>query len=431
MVVVVEELRALHPLRAALSKYLRAGGRIILTVFLAVLGWHWAYRSSLVYVAVTEPVAGQAFAEALRVSVSQFHRIAECRVELRRPDDSVVVQATGLSVEWPVEGIDDGDYLLVVRPLVRWPWLRFGFTISSQVVAVPVTVSQSAPIIEVYGVAEGEYLTGSRDVTLKVSGGTLEAVSIGGTPRAIARDTSEAAVPFDVSTWDDGEYDITVIARSRSGRTAETSVRFRVDNTPPRIAAIGLQQVYLRGEVMLTAELEKDEEVEVLWLLNERAIGSGMTLTWDTRTAADGQYRLKLHVTDGAGHSAMSETDVFVLNEPPKVEIAPEVTLHRYFRFSAVPLRVKAEGARIVSVEAEGVSAIPGSEEGLYWLVLSHFQHGETVKVVATAVNEAGTPGTGEYELEVSSSALLSSFAYNPHKLASLLYVVLLTWFFI
>lgn len=432
---VVERAQGPNRALAGFWKLLKRAVRIALAVAstfaLALVGWNWAYTTSLVYVGVTQPVAGQAFAETLRVSVSQFHEVAQCRVELRKPDDSVVVEATGLSVEWPVQEIPDGDYILVVRPLVRWPPLLFCLTVSPQVVAVPISVSKSEPTIELYGIAEGEYLMGSREVTLEVSGGALEAVSVGGIPKAIPRGAEEAAIPLDASTWQDGEYAIAAIARSRSGLTAEKSVRFRVDHTPPRIEAIGLQQVYLRGEVTVTAALEKDEEVEVLWLLNERAIGSGMTLTWDTRTATDGQYMLNLHVTDAAGHSDMRKTDVFILNEPPKVEIAPEVTLHQYFRFSAVPLRVKAEGARIISVEAEGVSAIPGSEEGLYWLVLRHFQHGETVKVVATAVNEAGTSGTGDCKLGISSHALLSSFTYNPHKLAGLLYAALLIWFFI
>ncbi|MDQ5822452.1 MAG: Ig-like domain-containing protein, partial [Actinomycetota bacterium] len=125
----------------------------------------------------------------------------------------------------------------------------------------------------------------------------------------------------------DGMYRVRVVATDNAGNQAtDTSGSFRVDNTPPT-ASMDDPGPYLSGTVNLTSS-SGDSGSGVDTVTYERSPAGGGSWTsvpaaWDTSSAADGLYDLRVAVVDLAGNRTDStpKTGIRVDNTKPNVSL--------------------------------------------------------------------------------------------------------------
>jgi hypothetical protein len=137
----------------------------------------------------------------------------------------------------------------------------------------------------------------------------------------------EQTYPWDTSKVEDGSYTIKLVVSDKAGNIAESQVTVTVDNTlPTGKFNLPTEGAFLKGSVTISITGE-DANLEKMQLY----IGANLKLTisaigtyqyvWNTLTYNDGDYTLKLEVTDKAKNTFTTEIQVTVDNTPPEAEI--------------------------------------------------------------------------------------------------------------
>ena len=137
----------------------------------------------------------------------------------------------------------------------------------------------------------------------------------------------------------DGVYTISLYAKDKAGLESETQAKVTIDNTPPVVAFVSVQDSgYVRKPVDLTGDL-KDPNLDkgllelaegncstaVKWTTLKdfsASVSAGVLLSWKI-IPADGEYCLKLSATDKAGNKASAVASIKIDTDPP---VSPVLT---------------------------------------------------------------------------------------------------------
>jgi hypothetical protein len=151
------------------------------------------------------------------------------------------------------------------------------------------TIDRTPPLITITGVTDGELANHHVQPVVTVSdanGATFEAAVDGvpwhGEPLA-----------------QDGRYELAVSAQDSAGNTAQASIRFGVDTTPPRITVSGVSDGLLtRLAVAPVVSIADENPGTQTATIDGRPLVSGQPLE------IEGEHRLLVEATDAAGNRA-------------------------------------------------------------------------------------------------------------------------------
>jgi Big-like domain-containing protein len=191
----------------------------------------------------------------------------------------------------------------------------------------PPSVSLTAP-------ANGALLAGTVTVTASATddvGVASVEFLLDGQPGATVT-TAPYGVTWDTSNVDDGTHVLTAVATDGSGNTSRSSaITVTVDNTPPTVALTTPTSPSVKGVVTVGASAGDASGVtEVDFSLDGVPLGPPDTtapysVTWDSRSVADGPHTLAATARDAAGNwSGTARFDVVVFNTP--LPTPPSVT---------------------------------------------------------------------------------------------------------
>ena len=285
---------------------------------------------------------------------------------------------------------------------------------TTRVAATVFTVDNNPPSIVVSSPADGSVVAGTVVVESEIRGAredTRPRFALDGVPR-------ETLSSIDTRLLAEGAHSLVIEAEDSSGNVGEARVEFVVDNTPPRILSIGIEEdARLRGEIALVPGVDESNPSSAKWFLDGLEVGEDWDLRLDTAELDDGNHRLELIARDKAGAEDSLEAVVTVDNTPPPLHWAlrscGETTVYRDQR---LPLGITSEAGAAITVRVDGVSVEDSH------LTFSGYEVGESLSVDVCALDPAGNVQTLAHTVRIGrdlSSRLMSlwivakAFAYR------------------
>jgi hypothetical protein len=222
-----------------------------------------------------------------------------------------------------------------------YPWNTFDYTdgkfiitlkvydLAENVVIVhrKVIVDNTPPEAEIRKPQKDAYIKGVYDIVIYGNDTNFAQMKLYVPNNIIEFAKGEQTYPWDTSEVNDGNYTLKLIVSDLAGNIIERKVSVTIDNTPPTGKFnLPTEGAFLKGSVIISITGE-DANLEKMQLY----IGVNLALTvtangtypyeWNTLVYNDGDYILKLEVTDKARNTFATEIQVTVDNTPPEAEI--------------------------------------------------------------------------------------------------------------
>jgi hypothetical protein len=135
------------------------------------------------------------------------------------------------------------------------------------------------------------------------------------------------SISWDTHGTTDGESSVRAITTDTSGQTASDTITVMVDNIddPPTVSITDPGEgATVSGDISVAADAFDDDEItQVEFFVDGVSIGvdsnpfGGWSMTWDTESAADGEYPLTATATDEGGQTTSDTIMVYVENTLP------------------------------------------------------------------------------------------------------------------
>lgn len=262
-------------------------------------------------------------------------------------------------------------------------------------VTVSFVVDQSAPLIQIDGVTDGEWYPEPVTPTVQTDAG-------GASIEATLDDAPwELGAPIDAEGW----HELAVTVTDGAGNVAKESVSFGVDLTAPAITIEGI----LDGDVVASATpvvTVADDHLDGATItLDDAPFASGTTIT------AAGPHTLAVAATDLAGNESTAEI-AFVVDPD-----APEITLTgvQDGAFYAAPVTIGVEVQAIAEVTT--VLTLDGAPIEAGTVVAAEGQHLARATVTSETGAVASVSATFVVDLTAPAIAILGvteGGAYQP-----------------
>ncbi|GEM_PF-5515489 len=124
---------------------------------------------------------------------------------------------------------------------------------------------------------------------------------------------------LDTTKLGDGTYTLDVIVEDVSGKTAQITTQFKIDNTPPDISYTGKSVVSQTG--VLSFNIEDTSDIKSVWISIDNGEWAPMDVSegvarysWSTYIKDNGVHHVKIKAVDEAGNEAYLQRDIYVNN---------------------------------------------------------------------------------------------------------------------
>jgi len=267
---------------------------------------------------------------------------------------------------------------------------------TTKLAATSFTVDNQPPRITIQHPANEEVVSGSLDVAYEIRGARADTQAV----FQVDGNTREPFETLDTQALSDGSHTLAIAAEDGVGNVGRALVEFVVDNTPPEIVWIGLQQgIPVRGEVLVNPEIIEVNPDRVQWCLDDIVVGDSRVLSLDTRLLEDSAHSLELSVWDLSGHVDVVGCVMLTDNTSPHLEwILPNDQTTVIYKGQRLPLGIKAERGADITV-FRGEDPIDGG-----YLEFQDNSVGDHIEIHVVATDEAG-----------NSSGLRASFVVGQN----------------
>lgn len=273
--------------------------------------------------------------------------------------------------------LSDGVHVLALE--IKW---TDGAT--TKAASTTFRVDNQPPSVLIHRPANGNVVAGLLDVVYEIRGARTDTeadLQIDGIPREPFR-------TLDTSALSDGPHTLSVAAEDEVGNIERASVEFIVDNTPPEITSVGLEDdCPLRGEVSVTPDIVEANIDQLEWRLDGVKVSDSRVLLLDTRLFEDGRHSLELAVWDSSGHAAAVDCVLLTDNTPPALAWGlPDARTTTVYKEQRLPLGIQTERGVNLSVFRNG-DPVDGR-----FLDFRNNSVGDRVEVRVIATDAAGNP---------------------------------------
>ncbi|MDD5224787.1 MAG: Ig-like domain-containing protein, partial [bacterium] len=245
----------------------------------------------------------------------------------------------------------ENNYVLVIQAADRAGNTRYA--------EVTFTIDKTPPTINVSGVSNGSYY--HADVTPLISVIDLhlaaQTVTLNGAP--FVSGTTISA---------EGGYTLAINAGDLAGNSAQATISFTIDKTPPAISVSGVSDgIYYKVDVAPVITVTDANPAGSTITLNGAPFVSGTTVS------AEGSYTLAVETSDKAGNTAQI-TVAFTIDKTPPVITVSGVTDGSYSKVDVTPVITVTDanpaGSTMTLNGSPFVSGTTVSAEGVYTLAV-------------------------------------------------------------
>ncbi len=257
---------------------------------------------------------------------------------------------------------------------------------TTKVAATTFRVDNQPPRIIIQHPINGEVVSGLLDVPYEIRGARTDIQAV----FQVDGNTREPFETLDTQALSDGLHTLAIAAEDEVGNVGRALVEFIVDNTPPEIVWIGLQQgIPVRGEVLVKPEISEANQDRVQWRLDDVVVGDSRVLSLDTRLLEDGEYSLELSVWDLSGYVAVVDCVLLMDNTPPYLKwTLPDAQTTVVYKGQSLPLGIGIKTERGADIAVfRGGDAIDGG-----YLEFQDNSVGDLVEIHVVATDAAGNP---------------------------------------
>jgi RHS repeat-associated protein len=254
----------------------------------------------------------------------------------------------------------------------------------------------SAPSIAITGVSDGQYSRNPLTIEYQVLDPLLETITATLNAESFASGTTVSA---------EGGYDLVVQAEDFAGNTANASVHFTIDFTPPSVSITGVTDGELRNSPATISFEATDANADTLAAVLDdvTALTSGGTVS------AEGEHEIVVTATDKAGNSATETVGFTVDSTAPAIQIAGVAAGET--RNTAVTITFSATDSHFKQVSA----TVDGSPISSGDTVSNEGNH----LLLVTAEDDAGNTASEErsFTLDFTDPVITISGVSNGEKL--------------
>lgn len=255
---------------------------------------------------------------------------------------------------------------------------------TTKVAATTFRVDNQPPRIIIQHPINGEVVSGLLDVPYEIRGARTDIQAV----FQVDGNTREPFETLDTQALSDGLHTLAIAAEDEVGNVGRALVEFIVDNTPPEIVWIGLQQgTPVRREVLVKPEITEANLDRVQWRLDDVVVGDSRVLSLDTRLLEDGEYSLELSVWDLSGYVAVVDCVLLMDNTPPYLKwTLPDAQTTVVYKGQSLPLGIGIKTERGADITVfRGGDAIDGG-----CLEFQDNSVGDLVEIHVVATDAAG-----------------------------------------
>jgi hypothetical protein len=253
---------------------------------------------------------------------------------------------------------------------------------TTKVAATTFRVDNQPPRIIIQHPINGEVVSGLLDGLYEIRGARTDIQAV----FQVDGNTREPFETLDTQALSDGLHTLAIAAEDEVGNVGRALGEFIVDNTPPEIVWIGLQQgIPVRGEVLVKPEITEANLDRVQWRLDDVVVGDSRVLSLDTRLLEDSEHSLELSVWDLSGHVDVVGCVMLTDNTSPHLEwILPNDQTTVIYKGQRLPLGIKAERGADITV-FRGGDPIDGG-----YLEFQDNSVGDRIEIHGVATDAAG-----------------------------------------
>lgn len=299
--------------------------------------------------------------DAGRVQLSAFATLAPISSVQLSTDtgahwSNVAPQDTRLGVySAAVQQTTDGPLTFVARA-------EDGLGNKSSVVQLSVVIDNTAPVIAITGVADGQLSRVDLVPTVAVTDVNLQSsqILLDGVPYASGNAVGE------------GVHVLAVTAIDKAGNKSERSIRFTIDHTAPTVTVTApvnasvwrtMPDVQARAVDAISGVASVEVQYNSSWLA--MSAGTDGIYARALADAADGTYQFAVRATDVAGNiSALSEFRITIDKTPPVITITG-VSDKQLSRTDLAPvIQVSDSNLESSAISLDGVAFVSGTAVG-------------------------------------------------------------------
>jgi hypothetical protein len=305
-----------------------AGNRTTASVNITV---HNNPDTQLPSVSLISPTANSILAGAIDVSATANDNIAVASVEFLL---NGVVFGTDLNAPYSIQlnttAFTDGQFVLTVRAKD---------IDGNQATTAPINIiiynnpDTQPPLVNLASPVAGAIVAGTIDINANASDNILvKGVQflLNGVNLGTEDTVAPYSIPWSTTAVPDGNYILAARARDIGGNTTTTAnviITVRNDAQSPTVTLTSPAAGTISNTINVTADASDNNSVAgVQFLLNGSNLGTEdittpYSISWNTRTIANGNYTLRARARDASGNIQLSDPVVVtVLNLPPDTQ---------------------------------------------------------------------------------------------------------------
>ncbi len=356
------------------------------------------------YIILANPVDGDWISGQVRIGGHVAQAYVAVDVTLAPTDGPHIMRATEFPTILNTESLSDGKYTLLVKVYTK----AFGlFRWLGQVTSVQVRVKNTAPQVKVRGLQEHQVVRNTDKVEVLVDRGYVEQLTLDGSRLVWGAPAESMSFTIGSLGLLDGPHTLTIVAKDEAGNREEPKpVPFIVDNTPPVVSDLGLEDAQLvSGILNLEPRVDDSTRTEVSWFVDGELRFVGSRYEWDTEREREGTRILELRATDAAGNEVSAFISVVVDNTKPSLRASLPGGATEFFRYSILPIDVISSEEVVLSLLINEQEALRSQPPGRLLVDLSAYDHGASLRLSIRGSDLAGNEADPvEVTITVSSN---------------------------
>ncbi|SDH76495.1 Outer membrane protein assembly factor BamB, contains PQQ-like beta-propeller repeat [Fervidobacterium changbaicum] len=199
--------------------------------------------------------------------------------------------------------------------------------------SVSVKIDNTPPSVSITSPTNNSYVSGTISVTADATdaNGISKVEFYVNTTKVSEKTTAPYTFNLNTTGYSDGQYTLKAVAYDGSGKSSETSITVKVDNTPPSVSITAPENnADLSGTMSVNVDASDGNGISKVELyLNTSKLGEKTTAPYtfnlNTTNYNDGQYTLKAIACDNAGNKKEASISIRIDNLAPSVSItSPE-----------------------------------------------------------------------------------------------------------